>query len=202
MTTSTPRSAVRSNSAFVHRGRVLPYFDHPYNDTLLNERAVELAIAMPWVTMARGEGLEVGNVLAHYGCTRQRRIVDLHEEADGVENVDVRAIEGRYDWIVAISTIEHVGWDDDRDPQEAMRAIVHLRSLLKVGGRMLLTAPTGWNPGLDQAIKAGATGAHSESTITRQFYGWHESQWPVILPYGTDGTRWANAVWIGEFRCY
>src|SRR5690606_34112160 len=110
-------------------------FDHPYNTTILNERAVEIPVVLDWLP-GKGRGLEVGNVLGHYGV-KGRRVVDLYEQADGVENLDLFDIEGHFDWIVSISTLEHVRWDTEpRDPNGAVEAIGHLRSLLSPGGRM------------------------------------------------------------------
>ena len=47
----------------------LQLFDHPYNTTILNERAVEIPVVMAWLYRGDplGDVLEVGNVLQHYG---------------------------------------------------------------------------------------------------------------------------------------
>src|SRR5574338_1440448 len=110
---------------FTYHGARLDYFDHPYNDTIRNERAVEVAVAMHWRQGRRADGLEVGNVLGHYGL-HGHRVADLHEEAPGVENVDVLAVTGSYPWVVALSTVEHVGRDED--PRDDARAIDAVRS--------------------------------------------------------------------------
>ncbi|HEY7821343.1 MAG TPA: hypothetical protein VIG24_00835, partial [Acidimicrobiia bacterium] len=129
-------------------GRDLALVDHQYNDTIQNERAVELAVAFQFLSEVSGKGLEVGNVTSHYRPP-SHRIVDLYEQADGVDNVDLFDIAGTYDWILTISTIEHVRWDVERDLTAGGRAIRHLRSLLRPGGRMLVTVPLGWNYALD-----------------------------------------------------
>ena len=105
-----------------------------------------------------GRVLEVGNVLSHYGA-RQHLVVDKYERAPGVVNRDVLDLAdmGRFDLIVAISTLEHVGWDEElRRPEAALEALNALRGLLASGGRLVLTHPVGYNPHLDAAFRDGA----------------------------------------------
>jgi hypothetical protein len=181
---------------FTYRGFDLVYFDQPYNDTRRNERAIELAIAFHWLHGRRGRGLEVGNVLAHYGATGHR-VVDLNEQGDGVENLDVFAINGGYDWIVSISTVEHVGRDaEPRSDALAIDAIRHLESLLKPDGAMLITVPGGYNPTLDAALPT--IGTTHQATYVRDGDGWYQTERPAFLPYGSS-TPWAESVWIGEW---
>ncbi len=181
---------------FTYRGVDLDYFDQPYNDTRRNERAIELAIAFHWLHGRSGRGLEVGNVLGHYGGTGHR-VVDLHEKAKGVENMDVLTIEGEYDWIVSISTVEHVGHDaTPRDSARAIEAVHYLASLLKPHGSMLVTVPGGYNPDLDATLPT--IGAAHQATYCRDGAGWYQTERPAFLPYGSS-TPWAESVWIGEW---
>lgn len=180
---------------FEYHGTPLEYFDHPYNHTRRNERAVELAVASHW--LPDGNGLEVGNVLAHYGTTGHR-VVDLTEQGPGVENIDVFEITGRYDWIVAISTIEHVEWDTPRpDPTRAPAAIAHLHGLLNPSGRMLITVPGGYHAPLDQYLGTGA-GTTRAGTFVRTGDQWEQTATLTFKAYGTT-TSWAESVWIGEW---
>lgn len=134
------------------------YLHHRYNATWLNERAVEVPVARRALEAAcQGRVLEVGHVLGHYfPC--DHRVVDKYERAPRVIPIDVldyRPSE-RYDLIVSVLTIEHVGWDErPRDAGRALAAIEHLHELLAPGGRMLVTLPVGANPALDRAIAAG-----------------------------------------------
>lgn len=173
----------------------------------MNERCVELAVAHAWMDRWAHHRLEVGNVLGHYPDAPPRTVVDRYEEADGVINCDVFDIGGRWDEIVAISTMEHVRWDEGdhaRDPSGAQRAIEHLRSLLAPGGRMLVTIPTGHHPHLDEWLRTDAVRqAANPSVIVRDgtappHNGWVESTPDDWRPYPDDG-GWADAVWIGEF---
>lgn len=173
---------------FRYRGAVYAGFDHPYNTTLLNERAVEVAIAKRWLRAARGVGLEVGNVLGHYGV-HGHRVVDLYEEAAGVENIDVFDVSDGAPWIVSVSTLEHI----DR----AVDALGHLRSLLAPGGRMLITIGSGQHAELDAYLASGA-GADRACTLRRDGATWAETPTPEFLPYASS-TEWAESVWIGEW---
>lgn len=182
----------------IYHGTLLDGFDHPYNSTAMNERAVELAVAADWLQHVNGEGLEVGNVLSHYGLGRPRRIVDRYEQGPGVENIDVFEISGRYDWIVSISTIEHVGWDiAPREPSFAQQAISRLASLLAPGGQMLVTVPGGYHPPLDVHLKSGA-GATRTCTMVRDAQSWRQTKRPAFKPYAAS-TPWAESIWIGEW---
>jgi hypothetical protein len=190
-------------STFRWRGIELPYADHAYNTTRRNERAVELPIVERW--LADGDGgatLELGNVMGHYDLGPERRIVDRYEEAPGVENLDVFDLDpetDRFDQIVAISTVEHVRWDETpREPGGSRAAIEHLRSLLTPDGRMLVTVPTGCNPPLDEYLLSGPEHCVASTLVRVHPEDWVETAEVTIRPYGI-GTKWADALWVGEF---
>lgn len=183
---------------FTHWGVEHAYYDAEYNTTRLNERAVEVPIAMAFVNPHQ-VGLEAGNVLSHYGCLGHR-IVDRYEQHPYVDNVDVFDIAGEYDWIVSISTLEHVRWDppEPREPEGALRALRHLEGLLKPGGRMLVTIPLGHHAYLDPVLMAGQSGATRACTMARDGDGWRQTDDLQWEPYGKT-TIWAESVWIGEW---
>jgi hypothetical protein len=135
---------------FIFQGKVYHYFYHPYNCTYRNERAVEIPICWEIVKDARNKGqkiLEVGNVLSHYFHV-DHDIVDKYEKAIGIINEDVCNFKSskKYYLIISISTLEHVGFDEEpRDPCKVLRAIENLKSLLAVGGKMVATFPVGYS---------------------------------------------------------
>lgn len=186
-----------TTETFDHWDTEHTYFDDPYNNTRRNERAVEIPIALGYA--GPGHGLEVGNVLGHYGVFGHR-VVDRYEPANGVEPLDVFDITGRYDWIIAISTLEHVRWDppEEQDPTGAIAALRHLESLLAPAGKMLVTIPFGHNPALDDLILSGDSGATRECTLIRHDDGWIQTARVHWEPYGKT-TIWAESVWIGEW---
>lgn len=183
---------------FTYHGTRLTECDDPYNATRDNERAVEIPVAKWFMSTSYGSGVEVGNVLAHYGCKTQRLIVDLFEPGTDVLNADVRdcTFVG-LDFVVSVSTVEHVGWDDDHDPKAAVLALTHMRSFLKPEGTMLVTVPLGYNPPLDEALFAG-TGTKRECTLVRERGRWHQTDHLTAKPYVGHG-RGADAVFIGEY---
>jgi hypothetical protein len=179
---------------FTAFGESFDGFDHPYNTTICNERAVEVPLALSFLSRVNGAGLEVGNVLSHYVDTSWR-VVDKYE---GPERVDVFDIVGEFDFIVAISTLEHVGWDypEPRERGRAVDALAHLRSLLGVDGRMFVTVPMGCNPSLDDYLLD--CDAVRCATLVRHGSSWRQTKKLTSKPYGAS-TMWAESVWVGEF---
>jgi hypothetical protein len=148
-----------ARETFVFQGREYRYFHHPYNVTWTNERAVEVPIIRRAIEEAGATRLlEIGNVLGHY-FRLGHDVVDKYESGAGILNRDIVDFrpQAPYDLIVSISTLEHVGWDeDDRDAGKIPRAVEHIRTLLAPGGRAIITLPLGYNPYLDELVSAGA----------------------------------------------
>jgi hypothetical protein len=144
---------------FAFAGDEYSYFVHHHNATWRNERAVEIAIVRRELDRRPGARvLEVGNVMAHYFPIRHV-VVDKFEAGPNVRNEDIldHRPAGPYDLIVSISTLEHVGWDDTpRQPERAVWAVKHLRTLLSEDGRAVILAPLGYNPRFDAAVHDGA----------------------------------------------
>jgi hypothetical protein len=134
-------------------GQTFPYLYRRYNLTCQNERAVEIPIFQAIVKQYPPEQvLEIGNVLSHYMPVKHT-VLDKYEVAPGVLNEDVVSYHpGRtFDLIVAISTLEHVGWDEpSHDPEKLLPAIANLRSLLSPQGQLVVSMPIGYNPAVDQ----------------------------------------------------
>lgn len=152
-----PALASDVDGTFAFGGEQVPYLRHRYNRSWLNERAVEVPLAQRTLTRRRGEVLEVGNVLSHYG-TSGHTVVDRYERAPGVVNEDVADfVPGRaLDLIVSVSTLEHVGFDEQPlDPDKPLRVVRMLADKLAPGGLLWATLPVGYNPALDDAVRAG-----------------------------------------------
>ena len=147
-----------SGSSFVLGGKRYRYLWHPYMATWRTERAVEVPVAWDRVRNTDpASTLEIGNVLSHYFPTTHT-VVDKYERAPGVINQDVVSFspDRRYDLIVSVSTLEHVGWDEKpKDPAKVLRAIDRLRGLLTDAGELMFTVPKGWHPELDRYISEG-----------------------------------------------
>lgn len=157
---------------FTVDGDKLEYSVHPYNETWRNERAVELPITFSWLNRRPpGPVLEIGHVLGHYRRNLpQHTVVDLYEPAEGVLNVDALeyAPTERFRSIVAVSTLEHVGFDeDDQNPDKTRRLIEHLMTLLTDDGELMVTFPLGYNRHLDDHLLSGALGFDHLTVLRR-----------------------------------
>jgi hypothetical protein len=171
--------------ALTFQGRSYPYLYARYNLTVRNERSIEIPIFWEAVGRYRPEQvLEVGNVLAHYHPIRHA-VLDKYEVAPGVVNDDVVDFRpGRtYDLILAISTLEHVGWDESpRDPPKVGRAIERLRHLLAPGGRLMLSFPIGYNSEVDRLLITGAIPFSQVAYFKRVTPDniWAEAPWDAV----------------------
>jgi hypothetical protein len=175
---------IRRRKTFSVLGKNYYYFD-TYK-TWHSERAVEIPLVME---MARNYGgkdiLEIGNVLEHH-VHFEHDILDKYERSKGVINKDVVDFksEKKYDLIVSISTLEHVGWDEwDGKPPDDMKiplAIENLKTLITPqGGTIIITLPLGRNPALDKLLKEGVI------RFSKQFY----------LKRTSKGNEWKEASW-------
>ncbi len=192
---------LRAAPEFSYDGATYRYVRHHHNATWRNERAVELAIVQREVErVAGGAVLELGNVLKRY-FSHVHDVVDKYEVADGVQNVDILDFrpERLYELIVSISTLEHVGWDEeDRNPDKATWTVGRLRSLLAPGGRAVVTVPLGHNPYLDAAVRNGTLGFDRMRYLRRTGkMRWHEAPGDEVMPavYGFPFPK-ANAIMI------
>lgn len=146
----------RRNLSFEFEGKEYKYLNHYYNCTFNNERAVEIPILLNILEDYKSiEVLEVGNVLSHY-MKVYHDVVDKNENCNcKMDIIDFNPGGYRkYDLIIAISTLEHIGFDmgEDRDPKKIFEVIKVLQNSLKDGGRIIVTIPIGQNLQLDKFI--------------------------------------------------
>jgi hypothetical protein len=183
-----PWSFAGGRGEFGFAGERHRYLFHRYKWTWLTERAVEVPIARSLVEAHAPERvLEIGNVLRHYG-EHHHVVVDKYEQAPGVVNRDVFELDdlGRFDLVVVISTLEHVGWDEEpRDRGRAAAALHALQRMIAPGGKLLLTVPVGYHPGLDEAIEAGEFRFARAGALRRRQFGPH---WEEVSPDSVWGT--------------
>ena len=198
---------------FTLLGQTYRYFYHPYNTTWKNERAVEVPIILEKIQAHPGSRiLEVGNVLSHY-VHFQHDIVDKYDKSDGVINQDVVDFQpaenenDKYDLIVSISTIEHVGWGETpRDPKKIPRALENLTTkCLASGGEIVVTLPIGYNTYLDKLLKEDKI-RFTESYYLKRIS--NDNKWIQVVGGGAEireakyGTPfpYANALVIGVIK--
>ncbi len=145
---------------FWFRGRRYAYYRS--RKTRFNERAVELPIVKRELDRCGGSILEVGNVFHKHGSKSPPEwpVVDLYEKPYAhVINEDITKFETaeRYDLVVSVSTLEHVGFDyeEEADPTKGLRAVKKIRPLLKTGGRLIVTSGFGYNKYWDRMVVSG-----------------------------------------------
>lgn len=160
-----------SRGAFTLDGEIHRYLIHRHKRTWTTERAVEVPVIAALVERRAGARiLEVGNVLSHYGRT-DHAVVDKYERAPGVLNRDVMELDGLgpLDLIVAVSTLEHVGWDEEpREPGRAAEAVRRLIALLASGGELVITVPVGYNADFDRALRTGELRPDRAAALRRE----------------------------------
>lgn len=160
-----------SGRTFDFEGKSYRYLYHAYNLAWRNERAVEVPIALGFLDGCDpGRVLEVGNVLSHY-VDVTHDVVDKYEHEPGVINADAAEYDpGReYDLIMSISTLEHIGADEEPGrPRAALDAVRNLKRLLAPGGRMMATVPLGLNEELDRALFSTASPFEKMGALRRR----------------------------------
>ncbi|MGQ9617546.1 MAG: hypothetical protein ACUVUG_01155 [Candidatus Aminicenantia bacterium] len=182
------------------------YFHHPYNTG--GERTVEVPIIWKVVNEYKASGksiLEVGNVLSHY-FPISHTVVDKYEPGKVVINEDIVTYNPsqKYDLIVSISTLEHVGWDEEpKEPEKILRAIERLKNILATNGKLIVTLPLGYNSEMDKYLREGKIGfprvylmkrvTKSNKWVEKRYKGVPEVEYGKPFPF-------ANAILICVFE--
>ncbi|MCI2425058.1 class I SAM-dependent methyltransferase [Candidatus Acetothermia bacterium] len=196
----------RSPKTFTFQGKTYPYFYHRYNRTWENERTVEVPIIWDVVKNAKGKRiLEVGHVLSHYfPCDHD--VLDKYEKSRGIINEDVVNFRPSqlYDLIVSISTLEHVGWDEEeKDRYKILRALENLTRCLAPRGEMIVTLPFGYNREMDKLLKESKMSFMDTYYLERisQNNQWQETTWKRVreAKYNTP-FPYANALAVGVIK--
>ena len=155
--------------SFFFQGKKLSYFYHRYNTTWKNERIVEVPIIMNYIKdFPNKRILEIGAVLIHYYSIKwdildkyERGppiwdILDKYWKGKEIINKDVVYFKpfNKYDLIISISTLEHVGFDEDiKDPTKIIKAIKNLKeNCLNLNGEGIITMPIGYNLEMDRLL--------------------------------------------------
>ncbi|HSW41972.1 MAG TPA: hypothetical protein VLM76_05650 [Patescibacteria group bacterium] len=196
-------SRLRQPGQFTFAGETYRYFWNNYNVTWSNERAVEIAIARAFLLRHSAKRVvEIGNVMAHY-MPVPHTVIDKFERGRHVHNADVVDLEGEYDAILSVSTLEHVGWDEiPQEPDKYRRALDTLAHCVAPGGELLLTVPVGHNTHLDRALFRGETPLTAVRAMKRVARDvWLECQLADLegVAYGRP-YRGANGLVIGVLR--
>ena len=199
--------AVKPKRHFYFKDIKIPYFLHKKSLTWANERAIEIPVIANYIRRYQqeksGKVLEVGAVLPHYFPKMQKDTLDKFEKRGGIINEDVINYNPteKYGLIVSISTLEHVGFDDDvKDPQGPAKAIKNLRNnCLQKGGEMIITLPIGYNQAVDEAIFANSYNFDEELFYKRKS-GNIWQQIPKEKAYGAKYVNQSSVIVFGFVR--
>lgn len=149
--------------------------------------------------------LEIGNVLSHYTqfIENSWTVVDLFEKQKGVVNLDVLDYlpDEKFDLIISVSTLEHIGLDDGiANKEKALEAMHHcINECLNNGGKFIFTIPIGYNKDLDRALLDNRVEVYEKHYLIRKA----GNEW--VEAYEEEATKkqygypyiYANATLIG-----
>jgi hypothetical protein len=192
----------KSSETFRFQGNSYNYYYSQFGTTWKNERSIEIPIIL---SLLRNSGnkniLEVGNVLS-YRFPVNHDVLDKYDKKKNVINEDVIDFNPakRYDLIVSISTLEHVGWDEiPRDPTKILAAIENLVNILAPNGIIVVTLPLGQNPEMDQLLREGDLKFDKEHYFKRM----SSDKWEEVRREALGDVRYdhsvptANAILVG-----
>ncbi len=190
---------------FIFKGNNYNYFYHWFG-TYENERCIEVPIIWDIVKHYSGKKvLEVGNVLSNYFSVNHD-VLDKYEKSYSVINQDIVDFKPnkKYDLIVSISTLEHVGWDEiPKEPTKILSAIKNMIDLLEPEGKIVVTLPLGYNPEMDKLIKEGKipfTQAYYMKRISSD-NRWMEVKYNDIIDIKyNEPFPYANGLIVGVFN--
>ncbi|MBN2421490.1 hypothetical protein JXB27_04390 [Candidatus Woesearchaeota archaeon] len=149
---------LRKGRKFEFENEKLYYNLSKYGMCWNSERTIEMPIIIKILDKMNAKHrnmLEIGNVLNNYKKYGQI-VVDKFEKNKGVINEDILnyKTKKKFDIMVSVSTLEHVGWDETPSkPENILLAVKNIKqNILKKGGILLFTIPIGYNPYIDSLI--------------------------------------------------
>ena len=130
----------------------IDYFDHSYNNTLINERSVELVLGFRYIELTGENLLEVGAVTPYYYKLDHKCLDPTDHKAT------ISSLAEDHDYknknVLSISTVEHVGMGDGFGlPEQKDLAFEVLRKIHHESKSCLVSWPIGYNQVLDSAVK-------------------------------------------------
>lgn len=180
----------------------------------------ERAIEIPWALARAREAkrvLDVGSAhaepaylaaLLRLGAADLVGVDAAEAEIPGLETVvaDVRSLpfeDGRFDVVLCVSTLEHVGRDnrvyglgEERDPDAIDDALVELGRVLRPDGRLVATVPTGepedhgWFVQLDPDGWNGRFVAAGFRVLEEEVYAAGGAGWRAVPSFDPAGVRY------------
>lgn len=187
---------------FEYHGTKLTYCTSKYNHSDLNERTIEVPIIEHYLDLhTHAKVIELGAVLQHYREVNFF-VLDKFEAGDGILNVDILDFKPKkkFDLLVSISTLEHIGWDDTKDSEKIVKVLAHIRKhVLSSTGKAVISFPLGYNPHLDQLIQTKKVKLFDRLEFMERYSHlnfWRMRLEPPVFPV-TYNSRYNNAQMLG-----
>jgi len=185
---------------FVFNGQTYKEFYHWYNTTWRGSRAraIEIPIILDLLENCDGEVLEVGNVLLHYSNI-PHDVVDKYEIGENIINEDICDFNNgdKYDLIVSISTLEHIGWDEEpKNPSKVITAFENLYTMLKPHGKIIFTIPLGYNSYIDDLIINNLSSTSTEEYFMKIVDG----KWVQLDKKDLGVIKYPEIIFVGVFE--
>lgn len=138
------------------------YFSHPHNNTIINERAIEVVLGLRYIeavvkSTSPTNLVEIGAVMPYY--IGQERV--FHECVDPIDpKATVVAMAETYDYkgknVLTISTVEHIGHGDYRLDKNTTLAYDVVDRIYTESQSCLISWPIGYHKHLDNAVQENA----------------------------------------------
>lgn len=205
------------NKIFIFRNKEYNYKIH--SRSWNSERVVEIPIILEYIDKNRSNRnkriLEVGDVLFQY-LKPYWDIVDKYPLRSGIIESDIinyKPID-KYDLIIMISTLEHIGFNEDVsggekpedfvDNNKTEEAVNNMKNncLIK-NGILIITVPLGYNTEMDKKLmenKLGFTNLYYLKRITKDNKWIEINKEEVINPKYGDPFPCANYICIGVYE--
>lgn len=186
-----------NNLNFIFRDSSYQYYDHPYNNTRINERTVEIPISLKFVNQFSPNLTEVGCVTPYY-IDAQHETIDLVDDHPKSKKQDAVDFDYKNKNILSVSTIEHIGRGDYGIQEKEENAAIQLcKKIINESLNYFITWPLGYNLALDDWAFSNTNGFFisrkddnkhlweeknfSELTIDNKIYGSYHCANSIIV---------------------
>jgi hypothetical protein len=135
----------------------LNYFSHHYNNPSINERRIEIPIALKFLEIVNNECTEIGCVTPYY-IDSKHKVIDLYDDHPKAIHIDALNHDYSGQNCLSISTIEHFGeiYNDPQNIGKYFDKDLGYKGLLKIienANKYLISFPLGLNRNLEESVR-------------------------------------------------
>jgi hypothetical protein len=181
--------------------------EYDYWETENPDRRVEIPISLKFYNEFKDKRiLEIGNVLVNH-IPIKHDVVDKYDTSEHCIQKDIinYSSDKKYDLIISISTLEHIGYEPPEkvDEQKIVYVIEHIKNnLLEEGGKFVFTIPLGFNKNLDEKLMKRKIKLDEQYFMKRvTFYRWvQDFDSDMTAGYYDNPFGCANKILIGVIK--